>query len=235
MPGLLACLPETRIGLFDLSASTRTEPLSYVSGSSHRASVESCREVTTDLDLYTQGDPLANPFALRQGSYSYVAGNPLGLVDPLGLSPCGPCCQTDGQRQEDKRRIMTAINIALYSYNATHFYVPQTQCETYSAIVSRAIGKAKPTCFDWNDVFSQEKSWLGIFSQYYNEPAHTATALRPCNASGWPDGTILDAWPEGILKEFSWDQWKPKLGGGRYSPIVYDPMGGGRGTCPFKP
>ena len=184
---------------------------------------------------YTQGDPLANPFALRQGSYSYVAGNPLGLVDPLGLSPCGPCCQTDGQRQEDKRRIMTAINIALYSYNATHFYVPQTQCETYSAIVSGAIGKAKPKCFDWNDVFSQEKSWLGIFSQYYNEPAHTATVLRPCNASGWPDGTILDAWPEGLLKEFSWDQWKPKLGGGRYSPIVYDPMGGGRGTCPFKP
>jgi RHS repeat-associated protein len=186
-----------------------------------------------DLGAYTQPDPLRNPFAVKEGPYSYVAGNPLVLRDPLGLTPCGPCCQTDSQRDSDKQRILRSINMALFTYNSTHMHVPQTQCETYGAIVSTAIAKANPTCFDWNDVFSEEKSWLGFFSSYYNEPAHTATVLRPCGKAAWPDGTILDAWPGGMLREFPWSGWKP--GGSVYTPMVYDPNGGGRGACPFRP
>ena len=186
-----------------------------------------------DLGQYTQPDPLRNPFAVKEGPYSYVAGNPLVLRDPMGLTPCGPCCQTDSQRDSDKQRILRSINMALFTYNSTHMHVPQTQCETYGAIVSTAIAKANPTCFDWNDVFSEEKSWLGFFSSYYNEPAHTATVLRPCGKAAWPDGTILDAWPGGMLREFPWSGWKP--GGSVYTPMVYDPNGGGRGACPFRP
>jgi hypothetical protein len=83
-PGLLAPLSETRIGLFDSSATTPTEVLGFVSGSSHRASIVSWCEVTTDLDLYTQPDPIG----LRGGLnlFGYVAGNPLTASDPDGLT-----------------------------------------------------------------------------------------------------------------------------------------------------
>lgn len=82
-PGLVACLSETRIGLFDSSTTTCTEPLGFVSGSSHRASIDSCRELTTDLDLYTQVDPAG--LAAGTNLFSYVLGNPVGASDSLGL------------------------------------------------------------------------------------------------------------------------------------------------------
>ena len=55
---LLPCLSETRIGPLHFLTSTYTEPLGYVTSSSHRASVDSCREVTSGLVLFTQEDPL---------------------------------------------------------------------------------------------------------------------------------------------------------------------------------
>lgn len=83
-PAFQTRLSETRIGLFDSSEATRTEPLGFVSGSSHRASIDSWREVTTDLDLYTQPDPIG--LGGGPNLFGYALANPAREVDPLGLS-----------------------------------------------------------------------------------------------------------------------------------------------------
>ena len=118
----MACLSETRIGLFDFSEATRTEPPGYVSGSSHRASVDSCREVPSDLELYTQTDPLGvltnenrlRLFPARQvgpvaapspggNVFLYADANPRNLIDPTGeqavawaLPAAAGCAIADG-------------------------------------------------------------------------------------------------------------------------------------------
>jgi hypothetical protein len=115
--GHLACSSETRIGLFDFSRATRTEPLRYVSGSSHRASIVSSCEATSDLDLYTQPDPL-DQVRYSQDSFAYAKDSPVGWVDPLGLeSSCSNCCPTGQLGCIDKRR--TRINNILNTLEST--------------------------------------------------------------------------------------------------------------------
>ena len=79
-PDLVPCYPETRIGLFRFFGETRTEPLGFVTSSSQRACGDSWPEVTSDLCLFTQEDPVFGP-----GSrYAYVMNDPLNSIDPTG-------------------------------------------------------------------------------------------------------------------------------------------------------
>ena len=83
-PGLLACLPETRIGPSALFGETRTEPLAFLTERAHRTSGEAWPETTSDLCFFTQEDPIR----LAGGDvniYRYVANRVTSLADPLGL------------------------------------------------------------------------------------------------------------------------------------------------------
>jgi len=82
MPGLLACLSETRIGLFDFSEPTCTGLDALVTHGAHRASIVSSPQLTTDLDLYTQADPLGIQPDLNV--FRYAASNPVRFTDPTG-------------------------------------------------------------------------------------------------------------------------------------------------------
>ena len=75
--------PETRIEAFDFSEATGTEVIGYASGSPHRASIASCREVATDLGQYSQPDPIGLDGGLNL--FAYANGQPMLFVDPLGL------------------------------------------------------------------------------------------------------------------------------------------------------
>jgi hypothetical protein len=75
--------PETRIGAFDFSEATGTEVLGYASGSPHRASIDSCREVAADLGLYSQPDPIGLDGGLNL--FAYANGSPTGYTDSFGL------------------------------------------------------------------------------------------------------------------------------------------------------
>lgn len=79
-----ACYPETRIGAFDSSAATCTEPLGYGSADGQRACSVSQPGIAEDLFLFSQEDPLR--WASGDPSlYSYASAVPTVLRDPLGL------------------------------------------------------------------------------------------------------------------------------------------------------
>lgn len=102
--------PDTRIGAFDFSEVTGTEVLGHASGSAHRASIASCREVATDLGFYTQPDPVGLQGGNVHGLnllYSYATLNPLSLTDPLGLE-----VKTVGCDPSANRRIQAAAGDA---------------------------------------------------------------------------------------------------------------------------
>src|SRR5438552_13649266 len=78
--------PETRIGLFDFSEPTRTEPFPYVSASSHRACGASWPEVTSGTRFFLsqdtyRGNDSAPPSLQR---YVYTLNNPVKYTDPSG-------------------------------------------------------------------------------------------------------------------------------------------------------
>ena len=87
-PGLAAPehrYPETRIGPFDFSEATGTDVIDYASGSSHRASIDSCCELAADLGLYSQPDPIGLQGGLNL--FGYALGNPVSLTDEDGTTP----------------------------------------------------------------------------------------------------------------------------------------------------
>ena len=189
------------------------------------------RDYAPRVGRYVEPDPLHNPFAVKEGLYPYVAGNPLVFMDPLGLT-CGPCCDTPAKIASDKRRVIRRANLRLSRYLATHMHVLQPYCQTFAGVIEEGIGEAKPQCHDWVDVFSKEQTIAVLIPFIGPEspaPAHVATALRPCDKDRWEDGFILDAWPGGFLTEFTWDNWRPR--GRRYTPTIFDPAGAHRGVC----
>ncbi len=99
----LACYPETRIGAFDFSAATCTEPLGYGSADGQRACGDSWPGMTEDLFLFTQEDPVQDrwrEFIVQQDSaYAYVWNAPTAFKDPMGLYTLGdgvPSLTPDG-------------------------------------------------------------------------------------------------------------------------------------------
>ena len=56
--------PETRVGVFDSCVATGTEPLRFGSADAQRACSESWPDVTKDLGLFTQKDPITDTGAL---------------------------------------------------------------------------------------------------------------------------------------------------------------------------
>ena len=78
-----ACYPETRIGAFDFSAATCTEPLGYGSADGQRACGDSWPGMTEDLFLFSQEDP--PHFQDGLSLYAYVFSKPSMLRDPEGF------------------------------------------------------------------------------------------------------------------------------------------------------
>ncbi len=78
-PGLLACLPETRIGPSALFGETRTEPLAFLTERAHRTSGEAWPETTSDLCFFTQEDPVRHI-----NLYRYAGNRPTTFLDPDG-------------------------------------------------------------------------------------------------------------------------------------------------------
>ena len=90
-PGLLACVAETRIGPSAVFGETRTEPLAFLTPTSHRASADSWPEIASDLGLYSQPDPIGLEGGLNL--FGYALGNPVRRTDTDGLRACesGAC------------------------------------------------------------------------------------------------------------------------------------------------
>ncbi len=168
------------------------------------------RNYAPGMGRYAEPDPMRNPFAVKEGLYPYVANNPVAFEDPLGLT-CGSCCDTPAKIAADRDRIKKAAGLAVVRYNVAHFYVPQTRCQTYTAIVEEALIGAMPKCHDFTDVSTKGQQVLPqiLMPSLDVEPAHVATIVRPCGTRRWEDGFILDAWPLGDLTEFTWDNWRP--------------------------
>ena len=78
-----ACYPETRIGAFDFSAATCTEPLGYGSADGQRACGDSWPGMTEDLFLFIQEDPKRWADSARN-LYRMVENRPLDRIDPTG-------------------------------------------------------------------------------------------------------------------------------------------------------
>jgi RHS repeat-associated protein len=179
---------------------------------------------------YTQSDPAWRPYSTRENLFSYSAENPARYTDPFGLA-CAECCRPP-QIAEDKERMRREIGRELYRFLGGSRLAVFTKCEDFAAVVETAIARAKPRCHDWAEACSQEQTAAVIFVGS-PAPAHTATALRPCDKQRWEDGFIWDAWPGGILGEYSWSNWNPGIR--RYTPTLCDPGGARLAKCPFRP
>ena len=75
--------PETRIGPFGLFTETHTEPLAFVSTSTHRACGDPWLELTKDLGFFGQEDPAGTIDSTNR--YQALGGQWNGVTDPLGL------------------------------------------------------------------------------------------------------------------------------------------------------
>ena len=82
-PGLLVRYSETRIGPFGFAGETRTEPLVFVSTSTHRACGDPWLGLTKDLSFFGQEDPAGTVDS--QNRYQALGGRWNGATDPLGL------------------------------------------------------------------------------------------------------------------------------------------------------
>ena len=75
--------PETRIGPFGLFTETHTEPLAFVSTSTHRACGDPWLELTKDLGFFGQEDPAGTIDSTNR--YQALRGRWTGVVDPSGM------------------------------------------------------------------------------------------------------------------------------------------------------
>jgi hypothetical protein len=77
--------PETRTGLFGLPVETSTEVSAFVSDGGQRTSTLRSEELTADLGLFTQEDPIR--FQDGLSPYAYVRNRPSLFFDPDGFCP----------------------------------------------------------------------------------------------------------------------------------------------------
>lgn len=76
-------LSKTRIGVFDFSEPTHTEPLPFLTDGAHRSSSTFSCGLASDLVGFLQEDPLRADAGW--GLYPYAGNAPVIEVDPLGL------------------------------------------------------------------------------------------------------------------------------------------------------
>ena len=176
-PGLAAPehrYPETRIGPFDFSEATGTDVIDYASGSSHRASIDSCCELAADLGLYSQPDPIGATsnqgglrlFPARQvgpvavpspggNLFSYAEGNPTRLIDPTGeqaiawaLPAAGGCAIADGPLPVGD--VIGAILLAgAIVYDASRERTCEGECSERDARCDRQLKDDEQRCTGW--------------------------------------------------------------------------------------
>ena len=76
--------PKTRIGPSAIFGETRTEPLAFLTSTSHRACGDSWPGIAEGLCCFSQEDPAG--FDAGLNFYSYVGRKPMTRRDPLGLT-----------------------------------------------------------------------------------------------------------------------------------------------------
>jgi hypothetical protein len=174
-PGLLACLSETRIGLFDFSDVTCTEPLSYVSGSSQRASFDSWSEVVSDLVLFTQEDPFGNPGGRFEVALRDLVTGRYSTRDIKAISPTGD--------------IEAVLRVA--GFDKPYAYAGSNPIANTDPSGLGPINKLDPRCWYWGYICTQsgaackkcEQEWLG--SQDEGQQAHAFEVLGVTGESGF--------------------------------------------------
>jgi hypothetical protein len=77
-------------------------------------------------------------------------------------------------------------------------------CEDYAYTVRKGTGNADVKCQCWEVSICDSGSIPGTY-----QPGHVAVALKSCAMKSWDEGIIWDAWPNGILKEFPMNNWRP--------------------------
>jgi hypothetical protein len=105
----LDSLAETRIRAFNFSASTRTEPLAFLTGRQHQSSSTFSCGLALDLCGFLQEDPVRHVAAMQSywrpaavqaaltapvfmPDYAYAFGDPVAKRDPDGLGKIDPRC-----------------------------------------------------------------------------------------------------------------------------------------------
>ncbi len=151
---ILATLPKTRVRAFDFSASTFTEPLAFLSSTSHRSSSTFSCELASDLVGFLSEDPLLALSMIEYSEgraaepdwwppYSYVRNSPLSFRDPMGLKEdeclkpcdlrtCNRCCirktKTDLKTCRRTLQWFTLAHLVCRQFAFDNFYRCIAQC-----------------------------------------------------------------------------------------------------------